>query len=253
MKVPQEAAGERLDVFLAGVGRHAHEGAEADRRRAGAGRRRARSPSATCSPAARSVEVGALPAAPGVDVAAGAVPDRLRGRAPVRDRQARGRRRASRRTGTPRGRWCRRSRGASRAGPIPSARASCTGSTATRPGCSCSRARSACTPRCRPRCASARDHPRVPRAGRGPPAGAARDDRRAAGPRPPRPDSNLDRHRRPAPRDHALRDRAGAARRHAAARDARDRPHAPDPRPPAGDRPPGRRRPGVRAREASTA
>ena len=40
------------------------------------------------------------------------------------------------------------------------------------------------------------DHARVPRAGRGPPGGAGRHDRRAARPRPARTHADLDRHRR---------------------------------------------------------
>ena len=50
------------------------------------------------------------------------------------------------------------------------------------------------------------------RAGRGPPGGAGRHDRRAARPRPARAHADLDRHRRAARRGHALRDRARAAR-----------------------------------------
>ena len=54
-------------------------------------------------------------------------------------------------------------------------------------------------------------------------------------------------------RGHALRDRGGARRLHAAARAARDRAHAPDPRAPEGDRPPGGGRPGVRPRRRCSA
>ena len=56
----------------------------------------------------------------------------------------------------------------------------------------------------------------------------------------------LDRHRRGARGDHALRGRARAAARHAAAGPAGDRPDPPDPRAPARDRASGRGRPGVR-------
>ena len=83
------------------------------------------------------------------------------------------------------------------------------------------------------------------------PRGAARSTRRSAATAAPNPD--LDRHRRPAPGDHALRDRAHAARRHAAAGDARDRADAPDPGASAGDRASGGRRSGVRARRATRA
>ena len=56
------------------------------------------------------------------------------------------------------------------------------------------------------------DHARVPRPGRGPPAGAQRDDRRAAGARPPRAHADVDRHRRSARAGDALRDRARRCR-----------------------------------------
>ena len=48
--------------------------------------------------------------------------------------------------------------------------------------------------------AGARGHARVPRARRGPPAGADRHDRRADRPRPARAHAHVDRHRRPARR-----------------------------------------------------
>ena len=73
------------------------------------------------------------------------------------------------------------------------------------------------------------------------------------GPRPARADARLDRHGRAARGGHALRGRARAPARHAAARAARDGPHAPDPRAPAGDRPSGRRRPRVRRARAPRA
>ena len=74
-----------------------------------------------------------------------------------------------------------------------------------------------------------------------------------AGPRPPGPHPRLDRHRRGARGDHALRGRARAAARHAAAGPPGDRPHPPDPRAPARDRASGRGRPGVRHGRAARA
>ena len=59
-------------------------------------------------------------------------------------------------------------------------------------------------------------------------------------------DARLARHRHAARRDHALRGRAAVARARAAARAARDGADAPDPRPPRRDRPAGRRRPDLR-------
>ena len=92
----------------------------------------------------------------------------------------------------------------------------------------------------------ARDPPRVPRARRGPAAGALGHDRGADRPRPARAHEDVDRHRRAEGGDHALRARARAAAGDAAARAPADRAHAPDPRAPAGDRPPGVRRPRLR-------
>ena len=94
---------------------------------------------------------------------------------------------------------------------------------------------------------AARGHARVPRARRGPPAGARGTI-----------DAPLGRDRRVRTRISTDTDEPREAithfeierrcRTHAAARAARDRPHAPDPRAPAGDRPPGGRRPRVRPR-----
>ena len=56
----------------------------------------------------------------------------------------------------------------------------------------------------------AQDRARVPRAGRGPPERPHRHDRGAAGPRPPRAHPHVDRHRRRPARGDALRHRAGA-------------------------------------------
>ena len=61
------------------------------------------------------------------------------------------------------------------------------------------------------RAAAARDRARVPRARRRSPRRAHRHDRGAAGPRPPRAHPHVDRHRRGPGRDHPLRDRAGPA------------------------------------------
>ena len=206
--VPPEAAGERLDVFLAARAGLARRGAAADRRRAGARRRRA----AAEAPRARRRrdDDGASrrrrPRAAAV-AAERDVRDRLRGRAPARDRQAgrasscipaRGHR------GT--GRSCRRSPAAWPAATTPSDRASCTGSTATRPACSCWPATRRCTRRCR-RALRAREITREYLAlVEGRPPARARHDRRPARPRPPRAHADLHRHRRPAPRGHPLRD-----------------------------------------------
>ena len=101
--------------------------------------------------------------------------------------------------------------------------------------------------------AGAPDPARVPRARRGPPERPHGHDRGAARPRPPGAHPHVDRHRRRARRGHALRDRAGARGLHAAAGAARDRPHAPDPRAPEGDRAPGGRRSRVRPRRRCSA
>ena len=93
--------------------------------------------------------------------------------------------------GTAPARWCRRSASAWRAGRTRSAPASCTGWTATRPGCSCWRAPTARHADAAAGDGRARGRARVPRAGRGPPGGARGHDRRAAGPRPPRARADL--------------------------------------------------------------
>ena len=84
----REAAGERLDVFLGGVRRHAGEGAAADRRRVGAGRRRGGSRSGTCSPAAKRWTSRSRRPRPSSGVAVRRSSDRLRGRPPAGGQQA---------------------------------------------------------------------------------------------------------------------------------------------------------------------
>ena len=128
------------------------QGAAADRRRA---RARRRHPQAQAPRAGRrrAVDVGACPRRPAPDVAPARVPDRLRGRAPVRDRQAGGRRRAPGH-GHADGRSCRRWPAASPAGPTRSARRRAPAGPRHVRGCSCSPARRPRTPRCRRRCAA---------------------------------------------------------------------------------------------------
>ena len=89
---------------------------------------------------------------------------------------------------------------------------------------------------------------RVPRAGRGPPAGTHRDDRRADRARPPRPHPALDRHRRAARGGHPLRADRGAAGGVAAAGAPGHRAHPSDPRASGGHRPSRGGRPDVRPR-----
>ena len=142
VKVPAGGRGGAAGCLSRPRRRLAGEGAAADRRRAGAGRRGA----AAEAPRARrggALDVDEPPAAPARRGAAGAVPDRLRGRAPARGRQAARGWSCIPARGHARGRSCRRSPGAWPAGRIRSGPASSTGSTATRPGCCCSRAPSA--------------------------------------------------------------------------------------------------------------
>ena len=235
---PAEAARRAAGRLPGRARRHAHAGAEADRRRARARRRRVR---------------------PKRHVLAG----RRGGRRRRAAGGARGRRRRRRASGSPtrtstcswstsppgvvvhpghgharRARSCRRWPGASPAGRIRSARASCTGSTATRRACSCSPARRRVPPRCRPRCASAR---------------ITREYLALVEGRPPARAGTID---APLGRDRRVRTRISTdtddphdAITHfeteralpeddAAAGAPRDGPHAPDPRAPAGDRPP---------------
>ena len=81
---------------------------------------------------------------------------------------------------------------------------------------------------------------------RGPAAVAARADRCADRPRPPRSDADLARQRVGARRRHALRGGGAVRPPRAAARAARDGPDAPDPGAPRRDRPAGGRRPRLR-------
>ena len=155
LQVPESAAGERLDVFLAGAAGTRTKA----QRLIDAGLVRVDGTPEAQAPRAGRRRDGHLHRARGGGAArrrAGGVPDRLRGRAPVRDRQAAGRRRPSRpraRAGhaRPGAGGPRRRRAGSR-----SARASCTASIATRPACCCSRATRRPTPRCRPRCGRGR-------------------------------------------------------------------------------------------------
>ena len=152
LTVPAEAAGERLDVFLAGARRLARGRAAADRRRPRHRRRRraAQAPRPgrrrDASPSPRRRRPPRRPARRPrrsaiayedehllvVDKPPGVVVHPARGHA----RRARS---------------CRRSPAAWPAATTRSGRASCTGSTATRPACSCSRATSRPTRRSRPR------------------------------------------------------------------------------------------------------
>ena len=101
----------------------------------------------------------------------------------------------TRRAGTARARSRRRSARSPPAARTPRAPGSCTAWIATPRACSSWRARRRCTARCA-RAAGARDHARVPGAGRGAPAGAQRHDRCPARARPARADADVDRHRR---------------------------------------------------------
>ena len=82
---------------------------------------------------------------------------------------------------------------------------------------------------------------RVPRARARAAALAEREDRGRDRARPRRADPPVARHGHAARRRHALRGRRAPPAARAAASAARDRAHAPDPRPPRRDRPPGRR------------
>ena len=253
LTVPADAAGERLDVFLA-----AHAGSRSAAQRLiddgrvtvdGAAR-----PKRHVLAGGRDGRRDAAPAGGrgGARRRAGAVPDRLRGRPPAGGRQAAGRRRPPG-ARAPRGRRsCRRSPGRVAGGDDPE-----------RPGVvhRLDRDTSGLL-------VLARDEPthaalKAALARRelvreylalveGRPPARQRDDRRAARPRPARADADVVRHGRAARRRHPLRGRAGAAGGHAAARAARDGADAPDPRAPARDRPSGRRRPRVRRRRART-
>ena len=249
LHVPDAAAGERLDVFLAGLpeigsravaerllgtagvlvdGRAAAE--ELPARGRGGGRVRA----------AGRADVGARPAGDGSR-------DPVRGRASARRRQARGARRASRtgaleRHARPRPARARR-RGRRRAG-APRHRAP------ARPrhvGLARRRALAGGAPAAAGDGEGARGDARVPRARRRPPALAARPDRSADRARPARRAAPLPRHRHAARCGHALRGRRAAATTCAAARHPRDRADASDPCASRRDRPAGRGRPGLRA------
>ena len=252
LDVPPEAAGERLDAFLAAAARVALARAAADRRRARARRRRRRRASATaCAAASAST----------VDEAPDATPRRRDGRTRRRRfavayedehlhrrRQAGGRRRAPGARAPRRARSRRRSPAASPAARRTGARASCTGWTATRPGCSSSPRATTCTAALKAALA-AREMRREYLAlveGR-PPARTGTIEAPIGRDRRVRTRMSTDTDA-PQAGDHALRDRARAAAGDAAARAAADRAHAPDPRPPAGDRPPGLRRPASTAR-----
>ena len=237
--------------------RLARRGAAADRRRAGARRRRARgqAPRAgrrradrrTSAPEARrSPRSPPAPFAVAYEDEHLLVVDKPAG-VVVHPRAATGRARS-----------CRRSPAASPAGDDPerAGRRAPARPRHVRPARARAHARR-CTPRCRRSCARAEITREYLALVEGRPAARARDDRRAARPRPPRAHADLDRHRR------AARRRSRTSRPSARCPDdtllrvrARDRPHAPDPRAPAGDRPPGGRRPRVRharARSGSSA
>ena len=250
-----EAAGERLDVFLA-----AHAGSRAAAQRLiDAGRVRVDGERARQAPRARAAAsastVAAAPAgAGGADGAR-----RARSRSPTRTSTCSWStsppawsctRRAATQQGTLAQALARPARPAARP---ERARASCTGSTATPPGCWSSRA-----PR-RSHAAlqaqlSAREIEREYLAlveGRPAARARARSTRRSAA------TGACARGCRPTPTSRARRSRTSPSSArcagHAAAGAARDRPHAPDPRAPAGDRPPGGRRPRVRPRRACRA
>ena len=206
-------AGERLDVFLAGARRLARRGAAADRRRARARRRRA----AAQAPRARRRR-GASTSTRQPE-AGGAESRRRRFAVAYEDEhllvidKPAGRRRPSRRAGTggtlvqalgrPRGRR-RRPRAPGRRAPARPRH--------VRPARR-SRARDAGrTRRCR-RQLRAREITREYLAlVEGRPPARARDDRRAAGPRPARADADLHRHRRSARRRSRTSRSSGAAR-----------------------------------------
>ena len=109
LTVPAEAAGERLDVFLAAPrsarARAAQRLIDGGR---GARRRRARAPSATCCAAARRSRSTSEPEAPRADAPEADVRGRLRGRAPAGRRQAGRASSCTRRAGTAAGRSRRR-------------------------------------------------------------------------------------------------------------------------------------------------
>ena len=99
---------------------------------------------------------------------------------------------------------------------------------------------------CRSSCAQRELERRYKALVRGRPRSWTRPDRGADRPRPARADAPLARHRHAARSGDALRGRTAARPARAARRAARDRPDAPDPRPPRGDRAAGRGRPGLR-------
>ena len=144
------------------------------------------------------------------------------------------------------GRSCRRSRAAWRAATTPTGPASCTGWTATRPACSCSRARRqahATLQAALQRREIVREYLALvegrPAARRGTIDAPLGRDRRVR----TRMSTDTDDPREAVTHFEVERNLPSA---HAPARAARDGPHAPDPRAPGGDRAPRRRRPGVR-------
>ena len=163
--------------------RLARRGAAADRRRARRRRRRARGPSATCSRGgerrrrdrARGRRAGGRGAAPR------ALRDRLRGRAPARGRQAGRRRRAPGPRAPRRGRSCRRSPGRAAGGEDPE-RAGIVHRLDRDTSGLLVVARSDAVHAALKAALARRDRARVPRARRGPAAGAraARSTRRWA-------------------------------------------------------------------------
>ena len=209
IEVPAEAAGERLDVFLAG-----HAGSRAAAQRLiDDGRVRVDGEEKAKRHTLRggeTIEVEEAEAEVAARRARRALLDRLGGRAPAGGRQARRRRRApgarARRRHARPGARARRRGG--RAG----------GAARDRPPARPRHERAARGRALRggpegaaERAAAARDRARVPRARRGPPRRPHRHDRGAARPRPPRAHPHVDRHRRRPRRDHALRDRARPA------------------------------------------
>ena len=198
--------GERLDQFLAdalgsrAAAERAVDGGRARRRRRAAeepparGRRGARRSPAEPSVVPRRTTLPELP-------------DRLRGRAPARRRQAGRARRAPGRRATRAARSSTHSRASSRAA-TRSGRGSCTGSTATRPGCSSSRGPRRRTSGCRQLVRERALERTYLALVEGRPRSRTRADRGADRPRPPRADADLARQRLAARRRHALRGRA---------------------------------------------
>ena len=210
IEVPAEAAGERLDVFLA-----AHVGSRAAAQRLiDAGRVRVDGEERAKRHALHGgevVEVRGGARGAGGRGARGHVRGRLGGRAPARGRQARGRGRAPgarapdghARPGARAPRRRRRRAGPRRArAPARPRHLRAAGRRALRGG----------PRRAQGAAQGARDPARVPGAGRGAAGRSHGQDRGAAGARPARAHADLDRHRRRARGGHALRDRARRSR-----------------------------------------